>query len=146
MHCRTPAVSAGHEAISMRAQYLADGNTSLSLSSTPVSVKQHYEPEIQPIYLRHYHVGFRTQPCKPHILGPIAYLAGVVIRLLMLCQGDFVTTDGSEYALKEALFTKGPMTVSVDAAPDSFVFYSSGVYNNSACRSDYGGKSLCPEL
>lgn len=51
--------------------------------------------------------------------------------------GDFVTTDGSEYALKEAIFTKGPMTVSVDAAPDSFVFYSSGVYNNSACKSDY---------
>ena len=61
----------------------------------------------------------------------------------MLCslQGDFVTTDGSEYALKEAIFTKGPMTVSVDAAPDSFVFYSSGIYNNSACKSDYDGRS-----
>ena len=59
-------------------------------------------------------------------------------------QGDFVTTDGSEYALKEALFTKGPMTVSVDAAPDSFVFYSNGIYNNPACRSDYKGKRyLC---
>ncbi|KAL3157264.1 hypothetical protein ABBQ38_001497 [Trebouxia sp. C0009 RCD-2024] len=51
--------------------------------------------------------------------------------------GDFVTTDGSEYALKEALFTKGPLTVSVDAAPDSFVFYSSGIYNNTACHSEY---------
>lgn len=51
--------------------------------------------------------------------------------------GDFVQTDGSEYALKEALYTKGPMTVSVDAGPDSFVFYSSGIYNNSACKSDY---------
>ena len=57
-------------------------------------------------------------------------------------QGDFVMTDGTEYGLKEALFTKGPMTVSVDAAPDSFVFYASGVYNNSKCKSDYGGKSL----
>ena len=64
----------------------------------------------------------------------------------MPLQGDFVTTDGSEYALKEALFTKGPMTVSVDAAPDSFVFYSSGIYNNPACRSDYKGKSFWLEL
>ena len=59
-------------------------------------------------------------------------------------QGNFVTTDGSEYALKEALFTKGPMTVSVDAAPDSFVFYSRGIYNNSACRSDYKGEHSPP--
>ncbi len=51
-------------------------------------------------------------------------------------------TDGSEYALKEALYTKGPMTVSVDAGPDSFVFYSSGIYNNSACKSDYKGEHL----
>lgn len=28
------------------------------------------------------------------------------------------------------------MTVSVDAAPKSFVFYKSGVYNESKCRSD----------
>ena len=63
-----------------------------------------------------------------------------------LLQGDFVTTDGSEYALKEAIFTKGPMTVSVDAAPDSFVFYSSGVYNNSACKSDYAGRLSCASL
>jgi len=53
-----------------------------------------------------------------------------------------VQTDGSEYALKEALYTKGPMTVSVDAGPDSFVFYSSGIYNNSACKSDYKGEHL----
>ena len=57
-------------------------------------------------------------------------------------QGDFVTTDGSEYALKEALFTKGPLTVSVDAAPDSFVFYSSGIYNNTACHSEYKGGTV----
>lgn len=54
-------------------------------------------------------------------------------------QGDFVQTDGTEYGLKEALFTKGPMTVSVDASPDSFVFYSSGIYNNTECKSDYKG-------
>ena len=35
----------------------------------------------------------------------------------------------------EALFTKGPMTVSVDAAPKSFSFYQSGVYNEPTCQS-----------
>ena len=35
----------------------------------------------------------------------------------------------------EALFTKGPMTVSVDAEPKSFVFYKEGVYNEPKCRS-----------
>ena len=35
----------------------------------------------------------------------------------------------------EALFTKGPMTVSVDAAPMSFSFYQSGVYNEPTCQS-----------
>ena len=59
-----------------------------------------------------------------------------------ILQGDFVQTDGSEYALKEALFTKGPMTVSVDASPDSFVFYSSGVYNNTQCKTEYSGTML----
>ena len=67
--------------------------------------------------------------------------ANVFALTLDTMQGDFVMTDGTEYGLKEALFTKGPMTVSVDAAPDSFVFYASGVYNNSECKSDYGGKS-----
>eukprot|EP00891_Asterochloris_glomerata_P000653 jgi/Astpho2/653/Aster-x0947 len=51
-------------------------------------------------------------------------------------KGNYTIVDGSEYGLKEALFTKGPMTVSVDAAPKSFVFYKSGVYNESKCRSD----------
>lgn len=42
---------------------------------------------------------------------------------------------GGEDDLKEALFTKGPMTVSVDAGPESFRFYSSGIYSNKACHS-----------
>lgn len=36
---------------------------------------------------------------------------------------------GGEEALKEALYTKGPMTVSVDAGPDAFQFYKSGVFD-----------------
>ena len=34
----------------------------------------------------------------------------------------------------EALLTKGPMTVSVDAAPKSFAFYQSGVYSEPTCQ------------
>ena len=35
----------------------------------------------------------------------------------------------------EAIYTKGPMTVSVDAAPHSFAFYQSGVYTEETCHS-----------
>ena len=35
---------------------------------------------------------------------------------------------GGEEALKEALYTKGPMTVSVDDSPEAFRFYKSGVF------------------
>ena len=42
---------------------------------------------------------------------------------------------GGEEALMEALLTKGPMTVSVDAAPKSFAFYQSGVYSEPTCQS-----------
>jgi hypothetical protein len=34
----------------------------------------------------------------------------------------------------EALFTRGPMTVSVDAGPASFAFYHSGVYTEPTCH------------
>jgi len=41
---------------------------------------------------------------------------------------------GFEDGLKEALLTKGPMTVSVDAGAESFRFYKRGIYNNTACH------------
>ena len=37
---------------------------------------------------------------------------------------------GGERDLMEAIYTKGPMTVSVDAASPSFRFYKSGVFDN----------------
>lgn len=47
-------------------------------------------------------------------------------------QGKYVEVTGGEEGLKEALYTKGPMTVSVDAGPEAFRFYKSGVFSESA--------------
>ena len=38
-----------------------------------------------------------------------------------------------EEAVMEAIFTKGPMTVSVNAEPEDWRFYKSGVYVNKQC-------------
>lgn len=46
----------------------------------------------------------------------------------------YVWVGGGADGLREALLTKGPMTVSVDASPDDFALYSSGIYNNSRCE------------
>ena len=46
----------------------------------------------------------------------------------------YVWVSGGADGLREALLTKGPMTVSVDASPDDFALYSSGIYNNSRCE------------
>ena len=46
----------------------------------------------------------------------------------------YVWVRGGADGLREALLTKGPMTVSVDASPDDFALYSSGIYNNSKCQ------------
>ncbi|KAK9812379.1 hypothetical protein WJX73_006336 [Symbiochloris irregularis] len=48
--------------------------------------------------------------------------------------GKYVEVTGGEEALKEALYTKGPMTVSVDAGPDAFQFYKSGVFDEAKCQ------------
>ncbi|KAL6776200.1 hypothetical protein ACKKBG_A20235 [Auxenochlorella protothecoides x Auxenochlorella symbiontica] len=48
--------------------------------------------------------------------------------------GKAVLVEGGEEALKEALYTQGPLTVSVDASADSFRFYSGGVYRNEDCK------------
>ena len=46
----------------------------------------------------------------------------------------YVWVQGGADGLREALLTKGPMTVSVDASPEDFALYSSGIYNNSKCQ------------
>ena len=40
---------------------------------------------------------------------------------------------GGAEDLMEAIYSKGPMTVSVDASSEAFRFYKSGVFNNTEC-------------
>lgn len=44
--------------------------------------------------------------------------------------------SGSEQALLQALTDVGPISISIDAALPDFTFYSSGVYDNPACKND----------
>ena len=46
-------------------------------------------------------------------------------------------TSGSLDALKEAIATKGPVAVGIDAAHPSFVFYANGVYYEPKCGKLY---------
>ena len=39
----------------------------------------------------------------------------------------------NESALMEAVYSRGPIAVALDASQDSFTFYSSGIYYESAC-------------
>ncbi|PSC69765.1 Counting factor associated D [Micractinium conductrix] len=51
-------------------------------------------------------------------------------------KGHWVLVEGGEEALKEALLTRGPMVVSIDASADSFRFYSGGLYHNPDCATN----------
>ncbi|XP_063039887.1 procathepsin L-like [Engraulis encrasicolus] len=51
------------------------------------------------------------------------------------CRGHKYLAHGNEHALQEALANVGPMCVDIDASHDSFLHYSSGVYNEPACSS-----------
>lgn len=44
-------------------------------------------------------------------------------------------TSGSETALMSAVAQRGPISISIDAALETFDFYSSGVYDDPACKS-----------
>jgi len=46
---------------------------------------------------------------------------------------------GDDEAVMEALASRGPLQVSIDAAAKGFRFYSGGVYDEPACRSDEDG-------
>jgi len=43
-------------------------------------------------------------------------------------------TSGDISALQEALYTQGPISVSIDASQEGFSFYSSGVYYDDQCK------------
>jgi C1A family cysteine protease len=45
--------------------------------------------------------------------------------------------QGDENAVKEVLYTRGPLSVSIDASQPSFTFYSGGVYYDHNCMTGY---------
>ena len=55
-------------------------------------------------------------------------------RGVVVVQGFRAIKRGDAEGVKEALYTKGPLAVSIDAARPTFRFYSSGVYNDPSCK------------
>lgn len=53
---------------------------------------------------------------------------------MVVVQGFRAIKRGDAEGVKEALYTKGPLAVSIDAAQPTFRFYSSGVYNDPSCK------------
>lgn len=51
------------------------------------------------------------------------------------CTGYVTIPEGNETVLQIATATIGPISIAIDASQDSFVLYSSGVYNEPACTS-----------
>lgn len=49
------------------------------------------------------------------------------------CSRYIELPSGDEDALKEAVATKGPVSVAIDASHSSFFFYKSGVYDDPSC-------------
>lgn len=75
--------------------------------------------------------GIATEADYPYI--GVSGFCNTTTPLTKLSNGKTMYVKGGEVGLMEALVTKGPMTVAVDAGHESFRFYKSGIYNNTAC-------------
>lgn len=58
--------------------------------------------------------------------------------------GPQVWVTGGEKDLMDAILTKGPMTVNVDASAVPFKFYKSGVYQNPDCQTGAAAQQPLP--
>ena len=68
---------------------------------------------------------------RQRMLWPSTHLKAEVLACHL--QAKYVEVLGGAEDLMEAIYTKGPMTVSVDASSEAFRFYKSGVFNNTEC-------------
>ncbi|XP_076466152.1 digestive cysteine proteinase 2-like [Babylonia areolata] len=57
-------------------------------------------------------------------------------KIAATLQGCRVLPSGNEKTLQSALGSQGPISVNVDATPDSFRFYAGGVYEDPKCRNN----------
>jgi len=68
------------------------------------------------------------------ITGPCEFDASKVVAT---CTGYVAVESGDEDALQEAVATIGPISVCIDANHLTFMYYTSGVYYNENCSSEY---------
>jgi len=71
--------------------------------------------------------GYQNADGKCHFTNPHVR-AGAAIT-------GYVNVTGGVEALNKALVTVGPVSVSIDASPDSLYYYQGGYYQNSECKS-----------
>jgi hypothetical protein len=80
--------------------------------------------------------GLATQSSYGPYLGQDGKCHTNDLSVLATLKGYVNVTSGDEAALLDAIVNVGPISISIDAALPDFTFYSSGVYDNPACKND----------
>ncbi|CAH0753422.1 unnamed protein product [Bemisia tabaci] len=79
------------------------------------------------------HGGLPTEEDYPY-LGADGFCHVNNSRLFGGISGYVNVTVNDEKALKVALFKKGPISISIDASPRTFTFFSNGIYDDPDCK------------
>ncbi|KAJ4459671.1 putative Cysteine proteinase 3 [Paratrimastix pyriformis] len=76
--------------------------------------------------------GIDTEACYPYkaVDGKCKYSTSCIGATV---SGMYNVTEGSETDLADAVATRGPVSIAIDASHMSFQFYSTGVYDEKAC-------------